>query len=124
MAETKQKKKAGSGERGKDELVFVALGGLGEIGMNVYLYGWGPEEDRSWLMVDLGVTFPGDTEPGVDVVLPDLSFITKEHRNLVGITHRGVSIGRLAVEPQLRAGEHLIESRAQLSGRGIEHIAD
>lgn len=85
MAETKQKKKAGSGERGKDELVFVALGGLGEIGMNVYLYGWGPEEDRSWLMVDLGVTFPGDTEPGVDVVLPDLSFITKEHRNLVGI---------------------------------------
>lgn len=71
--------------RRADELVFVALGGLGEIGMNVYLYGFGPEDARQWLMVDLGITFPGDTEPGVDVVLPDLRYIIEEHQALLGI---------------------------------------
>lgn len=68
-----------------DELVFLALGGIGEIGMNVYLYGWGAPQDREWLMVDLGVTFPGDQEPGVDVVFPDLRFIEDERQNLAGI---------------------------------------
>ena len=70
---------------GRDELVFLALGGLGEIGMNVYLYGFGPEEDRKWLMVDLGITFPGDSEPGVDVVLPDLRFLEENPSSLIGI---------------------------------------
>lgn len=75
-----------SGSRGgQDELVFVALGGLGEIGMNVYLYGFGPEETRQWLMVDLGLTFPGETEPGVDVVLPDLKFLHNNPKSLIGI---------------------------------------
>lgn len=68
-----------------DELAFVALGGLGEIGMNVYLYGFGPPRDRQWLMVDLGITFPGPSEPGVDVVLPDIRFIAAEKRALTGI---------------------------------------
>ncbi len=68
-----------------DELVFVALGGLGEIGMNVYLYGYGPADERQWLMVDLGLTFPGQQEPGVDVVLPDLRFIVEERPSLAGI---------------------------------------
>ncbi|HUS96126.1 MAG TPA: ribonuclease J [Hyphomicrobiaceae bacterium] len=67
------------------ELVFTALGGLGEIGMNVYLYGIGPADDRRWLMVDLGLTFPGENEPGVDVVLPDLRFIEAEKSALAGI---------------------------------------
>jgi ribonuclease J len=73
--------------RGKksDELVFMALGGLGEIGMNVYLYGFGPPNARSWLMVDLGITFPHESEPGADVVLPDLRFIIAEKRSLVGL---------------------------------------
>ena len=70
---------------GKDELVFVALGGLGEIGMNVYLYGYGPPNARQWLMVDLGITFPDDTEPGADIVLPDLKFIQSNRKSLVGI---------------------------------------
>lgn len=70
---------------GADELVFVPLGGVGEIGMNVYLYGFGPAHSRKWLMVDLGVTFPGPDEPGVDVVLPDLRFIEELRRDLVGI---------------------------------------
>ncbi len=87
MSETKlemTKKKSG-GAALQDELVFVALGGLGEIGMNVYLYGLGPARDRKWLMVDLGLTFPTDTEPGVDVVLPDITFIEGERRSLVGL---------------------------------------
>lgn len=68
-----------------DELVFVALGGLGEIGMNTYLYGFGPKRSRSWLMVDLGITFPSESEPGADVVLPDLRYIVSERKNLAGL---------------------------------------
>ncbi len=72
------------------ELVFAALGGLGEIGMNAYLYGVGPEDAREWLMVDLGMTFPeGEDDPGIDVILPDLRFIEEERSTLKGlvITH-------------------------------------
>lgn len=65
--------------------MFLALGGLGEIGMNVYLYGFGPEGARQWLMVDLGITFPGENEPGADVVLPDLRFIVAEKKALAGL---------------------------------------
>lgn len=79
------KSRPGTGKGEIDELVFMALGGLGEIGMNVYLYGFGPEKSRQWLMVDLGVTFPHDMEPGADVVLPDLRFIVAERKNLVGL---------------------------------------
>lgn len=75
----------GSGSKGNAELVFLALGGLGEIGMNVYLYGIGPPDAREWLMVDLGLTFPGDAEPGVDVVLPDLRYIAENRQALAGI---------------------------------------
>jgi ribonuclease J len=72
--------------RGTDELVFLALGGLGEIGMNAYLYGYGPPDARQWLMVDLGITFPeGEDDPGVDVILPDLRFIEEERSTLAGI---------------------------------------
>ena len=67
------------------ELVFVPLGGIGEIGMNCYLYGYGPSDDRRWIMIDLGLTFPGEQEPGVDVILPDLKFIMGERKNLDGI---------------------------------------
>jgi len=76
---------AATSSEAQDELVFTALGGLGEIGMNVYLYGFGPPRDRKWLMVDLGLTFPGEKEPGVDVVLPDLRFIEAIKDQLVGI---------------------------------------
>lgn len=80
---------AGPNAPSGDELVFTALGGLGEIGMNVYLYGLGPPDDRRWLMVDLGLTFPGGSEPGVDIVLPDLRFIIENRQTLdaIVITH-------------------------------------
>ncbi len=67
------------------ELVFAPLGGLGEIGMNCALYGYGPANARQWLMVDLGVAFAGEDLPGVDLIMPDLSFIEKVKKNLVGI---------------------------------------
>lgn len=71
------------------ELVFAALGGLGEIGMNMALYGVGPAKSRKWLMVDCGVSFAGDDLPGVDLIFPDPSFIVAEKKNLLGlvITH-------------------------------------
>ena len=68
-----------------NELVFLPLGGVGEIGMNLYLYGTGPTHRRSWLMVDLGVTFGGPAEPGVELILPDIRFIEEERDNLCGI---------------------------------------
>lgn len=63
------------------ELLFCALGGSGEIGMNVNLYGC----DGKWLMVDLGMTFSGHEYPGVDLVFADLEFIERERENLIGI---------------------------------------
>ncbi|PKQ00785.1 MAG: MBL fold metallo-hydrolase, partial [Alphaproteobacteria bacterium HGW-Alphaproteobacteria-12] len=58
----------------RDELVFLPLGGSGEIGMNLNLYGYGPEDDRCWIMVDLGVTFGDERTPGIDLIMPDPAF--------------------------------------------------
>lgn len=69
----------------QDELVFLPLGGVGEIGMNLALYGYGSPEKRQWIMVDCGVTFPGPDLPGVDLVLPDIRFILSQKKNLKGI---------------------------------------
>ncbi len=71
--------------RKEAEFVFVPLGGVGEIGMNHYLYGYGPEGAREWLIVDMGVTFGGDYEPGIDVILPDIRFLEEERHNIVGL---------------------------------------
>ena len=73
----------------QDELVFLALGGLGEIGMNASLYG----HAGRWLMIDLGVTFGDQTTPGIDVILPDLSFIEAHRDRLVGLVAIIVAIG-------------------------------
>jgi len=88
------------------ELVFLPLGGIGEIGMNMYLYGVGPADDRTWLMVDCGVTFPSATEPGIEIITPDTTFIEAE-RKLAGIvlTHAHEDHFGAVVElwPRLRA---------------------
>ncbi len=68
-----------------DELVFLPLGGSGEIGMNLNLFGFGPEHDRKWVIVDIGVTFGDATTPGVDVIMPDTAFIEEHRHNLLGI---------------------------------------
>lgn len=68
-----------------DSLVFAALGGLGEIGMNMAVYGFGQGRKRQWIMVDCGISFAGEDLPGVDVIYPDPSFIIAERKNLLGI---------------------------------------
>ena len=72
-----------------NELVFLPLGGVGEIGMNLGVYGFGPEGNRQWLMVDLGVSFAGPELPGVDLVMPDIRFLENERPNILGlvVTH-------------------------------------
>jgi ribonuclease J len=69
----------------KDELVFAPLGGVGEIGMNLSLYGLGSERSKAWLAIDLGVAFAGDDLPGIDLIMPDIRFLVEERRNLVGL---------------------------------------
>jgi ribonuclease J len=90
-----------------ETLVFCPLGGLGEIGMNAALYGFGPERARKWILVDCGVTFAGPEAPGVDLIYPDLSFIAERKKDLLAIliTHAHEDhIGALAaLWPQLRA---------------------
>ena len=72
-----------------NELVFLPLGGVGEIGMNLGVYGYGPEGNRQWLMVDLGVSFAGPELPGVDLIMPDIRFLENERPNILGlvVTH-------------------------------------
>ena len=69
-----------------DELTFAPLGGVGEIGMNLSIYGLGNRHQRAWLAVDLGVSF-GDEEhlPGIDLIMPDITFLEKERKNLMGL---------------------------------------
>jgi ribonuclease J len=87
-------------------LVLLPLGGTGEIGMNCYCYGEGSGEDREWLMVDLGVKFGDELDPGVDVILPDVSYIAKNRKRLAGLvlTHAHEDhIGAVAwLWPQLK----------------------
>jgi len=91
----------------KNRLIYLPLGGAGEIGMNAYVYGYGPKGKERLILVDLGVTFPDmDTSPGVDLILPDVSwlaarldrleaiFITHAHEDHIG------ALGRLW--PQLQ----------------------
>jgi ribonuclease J len=71
------------------DIVFAPLGGLGEIGMNAALYGFGTDKQRKWILVDCGVAFAGADMPGVDLILPDPSFIEKHRKDLLGlvVTH-------------------------------------
>jgi ribonuclease J len=89
-----------------DELLFLALGGAGEIGMNLNLYG----HAGKWLMVDLGIGFADDSTPGVEVVMPDPAFIVERRDALVGIvlTHAHEDhLGAVAdLWPQLKAPVH------------------
>src|SRR5215813_3280234 len=72
-------------QRPPDEFVFAPLGGVGEIGMNLAVYGLGEEGRRRWIVVDLGVAFGDDALPGVDLILPDIRYLVEERRNLLGL---------------------------------------
>lgn len=120
---------APSQKSGSDSLVFVPLGGLGEIGMNAALYGFGREGRRKWILVDCGVSFAGPEAPGVDIIIPDLAFIEAEKNNLLAIiiTHAHEDhIGALAQSwPKLRAPVYCTQFAAGLfaTRRGNERGA-
>ena len=85
-----------------DELAFVALGGAGEIGMNLNLYGYGPPPDgHQWLMVDLGVTFGDGSIPGVEVIMPDPGFIAARRDRLLGLVLTHAHEDHLGAVPYL-----------------------
>lgn len=69
----------------KAELVFLPLGGVGEIGMNLAMYGFGPEHAREWIIIDMGVSFAGPELPGADLILPDIRYLEAERNNIRGI---------------------------------------
>jgi ribonuclease J len=113
------------------ELVFLPLGGCGEIGMNLNAYGYGPAHDRRWILIDLGVTFGDDTTPGIDLICPDPEFIV-EHADQIDaifLTHAHEDhIGAVGLLwPQLRAPlyatpftAHLVAGK--LAERGLKHV--
>src|SRR6201996_8843185 len=90
-----------------DELVFLPLGGSNEIGMNFNCYGYGPPDARPWVIVDVGGTLGEQTTPGVDILLPDPSFIEEHADDILGIvlTHAHEDhIGAMGwLWPRLRA---------------------
>ena len=69
----------------KEEFIFCPLGGSGEIGMNMNLFAYGNQENRKWIIVDIGVTFADDTVPGIDLIYPDPSFIVDKKEDLIGL---------------------------------------
>ena len=69
----------------KDELVFLPFGGVGEIGMNLALYGYGPRHNRTWIVVDFGVAFAHADLPGVDLVFPDIAWLEEHRTSIAGI---------------------------------------
>lgn len=113
------------------ELVFLPLGGCGEIGMNLNAYGYGPADDRRWILIDLGVTFGDDTTPGIDLICPDPEFIEEnaDQIDAIFLTHAHEDhIGAVGLLwPRLRAPlyatpftAHLVAGK--LAERGLKHV--
>ncbi len=70
----------------QNELVFASLGGIGEIGMNLSIYGFGEDRRRQWLIVDCGVSFASEEHlPGIDLILPDIRYLIEERKNILGL---------------------------------------
>jgi len=68
------------------DLVFLPLGGAGEIGMNLNCYGYGPPDARKWIVIDCGVLFGRETTtPGVDLMMPDVRFLEEHRAALLGL---------------------------------------
>ncbi|MGJ3258799.1 MAG: ribonuclease J [Rhodospirillales bacterium] len=84
-----------------DELLFLPLGGAGEIGMNLNLYGLGDPKDPTWLMIDLGVTFGDGSPPGIDLITPDPAFIVERRDKLAGLVLTHAHEDHLGAVPYL-----------------------
>lgn len=103
----------------QDELVFLPLGGSGEIGMNFNAYGFGPPDDRQWIIVDCGVLFGREgMTPGVDLIMPDIRYLAEQRQNVLGIiaTHAHEDhIGAIApLWPSLRCPVYATPFTARL----------
>mgnify|MGYP001545762238 FL=1 len=103
----------------QDELVFLPLGGSGEIGMNFNAYGFGPPNARQWIIVDCGVLFGREgSAPGVDLIMPDVRFLAEQQANILGIiaTHAHEDhIGAIApLWPSLRCPVYATPFTARL----------
>ncbi|WNJ98477.1 ribonuclease J [Thalassospiraceae bacterium LMO-JJ14] len=84
-----------------DELLFLPLGGAGEIGMNLNLYGLGNPKDPTWLMIDFGITFGDGSPPGVDLITPDPTFIEQRRDRLAGLVLTHAHEDHLGAVPYL-----------------------
>lgn len=114
---------------GNEDLVFLPLGGAGEIGMNLYLYGYGPAHKRRWLIVDMGVKFGDERDPGIDIVLPDISFLESERKNIDALVlthaHEDHFGGVPWLWPDLKCPVYATPFTAELlRGKLIEHGLD
>lgn len=110
---------------GDERLIYLPLGGAGEVGMNAYVYGWGRPGKERLVLVDLGVTFPDmDTTPGVDLIFPDMSWLIENSDRLeaILITHGHEDhIGALAhFWADLRVPVYCRKFTAHLAARKME----
>ncbi|HXI85942.1 MAG TPA: ribonuclease J, partial [Parvularculaceae bacterium] len=107
-----------------DELLFLPLGGSGEIGMNMNLYGFGPPKARAWIMIDCGVLFGDHTTPGVDLICPDPAYILDRKKDLLALilTHGHEDhIGAVAlIAPKLDCPVYATPFTAALVRRKLE----
>jgi ribonuclease J len=88
-------------KKSAEELVFLPLGGAGEIGMNLNLYGYGAPDHYRWIMVDLGVTFGDGYPPGVDLIMPDPGYIVERRDQLDGLVLTHAHEDHLGAVPYL-----------------------
>lgn len=114
--------------RKDQELVFAPLGGAGEIGMNLSLYGLGPPGARKWIAVDLGVGFAGEMLPGIEVIMPDIRFLEEERHNLLALllthAHEDHLGAVLDLWPRLRVPVYATPfAGALLRAKMVEHRA-
>ena len=113
----------------QDELVFLPLGGCGEIGMNLNAYGYGPRHARRWILADLGVTFGGNDTPGIDLICADPDYLIGEKIDAVFLTHAhedhigavGLLYPRLQTKAPIYATPFTAELvRAKMDERGVD----
>lgn len=117
-------------DQSKDELVFLPLGGCGEIGMNLNAYGYGPPHARRWIVVDVGVTFGNSETPGIDLICADPDFLVGEQIDAVFLTHAHEDhIGAVGLlYPLLRTKAPIYATpftcelvRSKMDERGVDH---
>ncbi|MEM1104787.1 MAG: ribonuclease J [Pseudomonadota bacterium] len=113
----------------RDELVFLPLGGCEEIGMNLYAYGYGPAQERRWILADVGVTFGDESTPGIDLLCADPEFLIEEDIDGIFLTHAhedhigavGLLYSRLNTDAPLFATPFTAEMlRGKLTERGLD----